>query len=82
MNTQVTSMNQLRPGQVITWNWQGVSEKMAADRSIEPIGKIISKRDNPYLSNYLLIQCRDDPDWCIDPEELLAKNREFYIVEE
>ncbi len=79
MGEQVTSITQLKRGMLV--RWAGVSRSVAKESGVRSLGRVVTRKDYPYMVCKIGIACLDDPHWVLDPKQLLERGRVIRMVE-
>lgn len=75
----------MKRGLIVSWDWiEEGAGKLAMDKGIRPIGRIVTREDLPHMSvreSVFGVQTLDDPHWVLSPITMLEKGRKLYLVD-
>lgn len=66
-------------GELVYWNWFSYgADRVAANRNVRPIGRVVSKEMRPEIHGKMAILTIDEPSWLLDIQGYLDKGVVFY----
>lgn len=68
----------LARGTRVTWEWSPVSTALANEKTVRPLGRVVTREDLPLMGIELGIQADDDISWVLDPAQMIAKGKKIF----
>lgn len=75
---KLTHLKDFHIGELIYWKWSSFgAARVAAERNVRPIGRVVSKSMRPEIPGKLAIQVIDEPTWLLDIQRYLEMGVEL-----